>query len=60
MEFKRYDSSNYQQARNRSPFGKQDPSLEDTVSGIMLFMQKKEIIPVNKKFLTEAVSMVNG
>ncbi|MEO6456239.1 MAG: fatty acyl-AMP ligase [Ginsengibacter sp.] len=60
MEFKRYDSSNYQQARNRSAFGKQDPSLEDTVTGIMLFMQKKEIIPVNKKFLTEAVSMVNG
>jgi len=46
MEFKRYDSSNYQQARNASKWGKQDPSLEDTVNGILLFLQNKGIITV--------------
>ncbi|HLF35886.1 MAG TPA: SDR family oxidoreductase, partial [Cyclobacteriaceae bacterium] len=44
MEFKRYDSSNYQQARNNSTWGLQDPSLEDTVHGILRFMHKNEIV----------------
>src|SRR5215472_8245022 len=35
MEFKRYDSSNYQAARNASVLGQADPSLEDTVKGII-------------------------
>jgi thioester reductase-like protein len=46
MEFKRYDSSCYQAARNASAWGKPDPSLEDTVSGILRFMQRKGIISV--------------
>jgi thioester reductase-like protein len=46
MEFKRYDSSGYQAARNASAWGKQDPSLEDTVHGILRFMQRKGIISV--------------
>jgi thioester reductase-like protein len=46
MEFKRYDSSTYQAARNASVWGKQDPSLEDTVNGILKFMHRKGIISV--------------
>ena len=46
MEFKRYDSSGYQAARDASVWGKADPSLEDTVNGILRFMQRKGIISV--------------
>src|SRR5580692_5866067 len=46
MEFKRYDSSCYQTARDVSAWGKADPSLEDTVNGILRFMQRKGIISV--------------
>jgi thioester reductase-like protein len=46
MEFKRYDSSSYQAARNASTYGQADPSLEDTVNGILRFMQRKGIISV--------------
>jgi thioester reductase-like protein len=47
MEFKRYDSSCYQAARDTSAWGKADPSLEDTVNGILRFMQRKGIISVS-------------
>jgi len=46
MEFKRYDSSSYQKARDASVWGKGDPSLEDTVNGILKFMHRKGIISV--------------
>jgi hypothetical protein len=46
MEFKRYDSSSYQKARDASVWGKPDPSLEDTVNGILKFMYRKGIISV--------------
>jgi thioester reductase-like protein len=46
MEFKRYDSSSYQAARNASAWGQPDPSLEDTVNGILRFMHRKGIISV--------------
>lgn len=46
MEFKRYDSSSYQAARDASEWGKADPSLEDTVDGILKFMHRKGIISV--------------
>jgi thioester reductase-like protein len=46
MEFKRYDSSCYQAARDASTWGKPDPSLEDTVNGILKFMNRKGIISV--------------
>src|SRR6202522_195786 len=46
MEFKRYDSSCYQAARDASKWGKADPSLEDTVNGILKFMHRKGIISV--------------
>jgi thioester reductase-like protein len=46
MEFKRYDSSDYQMARDASVRGKPDPSLEDTVNGILKFMYRKGIISV--------------
>ena len=46
MEFKRYDNSVYQMARDASTWGIADPSLEDTVSGILKFMHRKGIISV--------------
>jgi thioester reductase-like protein len=46
MEFKRYDSSTYQAARDASAWGRPDPSLEDTVKGILKFMNRKGIISV--------------
>jgi thioester reductase-like protein len=46
MEFKRYDSSSYQMARDASVWGKADPSLEDTVNGILKFMYRRGIISV--------------
>ena len=46
MEFKRYDNSSYQAAREDSKWGKADPSLEDTVNGILKFMHRKGIISV--------------
>jgi thioester reductase-like protein len=49
MEFKRYDSSSYQAARDTSKHGKPDPSLEDTVNGILRFMQRKGIISVTTR-----------
>jgi thioester reductase-like protein len=49
MEFKRYDSSCYQTARDASTWGKPDPSLEETVNGILRFMQRKGIISVGMR-----------
>jgi thioester reductase-like protein len=46
MEFKRYDNSSYQMARDASVWGKADPSLEDTVNGILKFMNRKGIISI--------------
>jgi thioester reductase-like protein len=46
MEFKRYESSTYQEARDASARGIPDPSLEDTVNGILKFMHRKGIISV--------------
>jgi len=46
MEFKRYESSSYQEARDASTWGIADPSLEDTVNGILKFMYRKGIISV--------------
>jgi thioester reductase-like protein len=54
MEFKRYDNSTYQAARDVSVWGKPDPSLEDTVNGILLFMQRKGIISAAMRELKEA------
>jgi thioester reductase-like protein len=44
MEFKRYDSRNYQDARARSPACMPDPPLEDVVRGIVRFMARHGII----------------
>src|SRR5271165_587949 len=56
MEFKRYDSSSYQQARDASARGMADPSLEDTVNGILKFMHRKGIISVAPRELNAASS----
>jgi thioester reductase-like protein len=49
MEFKRYDSSTYQGFRNKSRFGIQDPTLVETVRGMLIFMKKKGIIEIEFK-----------
>jgi thioester reductase-like protein len=51
MEFKRYDNSSYQAARDAAAWGKPDPSLEETVNGILKFMQRKGIISVGMREL---------
>jgi thioester reductase-like protein len=56
MEFKRYDNSCYQAARDASAWGKADPSLEDTVNGILKFMHRKGIISVAARELNPASS----
>jgi thioester reductase-like protein len=56
MEFKRYDSSSYQIARDASVWGKPDPSLEDTVNGILKFMYRKGIISVAAREVNPAVA----
>jgi thioester reductase-like protein len=58
MEFKRYDNSSYQTARDASRWGKADPSLEDTVSGILKFMHRKGIISVAVRELDAADAAV--
>ena len=44
MEFKRYDNRNYRLARAQSPFGKEDPVLEDIVLGIVRFMRRHGLV----------------
>ena len=56
MEFKRYDNSCYQTARDASEWGKADPTLEDTVNGILKFMHRKGIISVAPREMNTAVS----
>ncbi|MGA7156525.1 MAG: fatty acyl-AMP ligase [Acidobacteriaceae bacterium] len=58
MEFKRYDSSTYQAARDASAWGRPDPTLEDTVNGILKFMHRKGIISVAPRELSDPVSVV--
>jgi thioester reductase-like protein len=54
MEFKRYESSTYQAARDRSLWGIPDPTLDDTVNGILKFMHRKGIISVAPRELAVA------
>jgi thioester reductase-like protein len=60
MEFKRYDNSSYQAARDASAWGKPDPTLEDTVSGILKFMHRKGIISVAARELDPAEAVVTA
>jgi thioester reductase-like protein len=46
MEFKRYDNSAYRRARDASRRAVPDPSLEDTVIGILRFMQANRLLDV--------------
>jgi thioester reductase-like protein len=56
MEFKRYDNSTYQAARDASKRGQPDPTLEDTVNGILKFMHRKGIISVAPREIDAAVA----
>jgi thioester reductase-like protein len=44
MEFKRYDSSQYQLARGASLFGMPDPSLEHVVDGVLAFIERHRLL----------------
>jgi thioester reductase-like protein len=55
MEFKRYDNSTYRAARDASKWGQPDPTLEDTVNGILKFMHRKGIISVAPRQVDVAV-----
>lgn len=44
MQFKRYDNSAYQAARDVSPHGLSDPSLEDTVGALVTFLERNRVI----------------
>jgi thioester reductase-like protein len=46
MEFKRYDNARYREARSTCPHTRPDPSLEDTIGGILRYMSNKGIISV--------------
>jgi thioester reductase-like protein len=59
MEFKRYDNSGYQAARDASAWGKADPSLDDTVDGILKFMFRKGIISVAAREHSAALPVVS-
>jgi hypothetical protein len=56
MEFKRYDSTSYQEARDASAQGIPDPSLEDVVNGILKFMHRKGIISVAAREVSQVSS----
>jgi thioester reductase-like protein len=47
MEFKRYDNAGYRQAREASKNALPDPSLEDTVAGILRFMLANRLSDVS-------------
>jgi thioester reductase-like protein len=59
MEFKRYDNSGYQRARDASAWGIPDPTLEETVSGILKFMHRKGIISVSAREFDVAALELN-
>lgn len=44
MEFKRYQSTGYQVARNRSPAARPDPPLEVVVDGILGFLKLRNLL----------------
>jgi len=58
MEFKRYDSSEYQKARDAATWGVPEPTLEETVSGILKFMHRKGIISVATREQDPAISPI--
>ena len=49
MEFKRYDNSQYCDARDRTDFGMKDPTLVETVRGMLLLMINRGIVNVTLK-----------
>ena len=53
MEFKRYDSSEYQRARGAAACGMPDPSLHDTVAGMLRFMQRTGLVELPTTVLAE-------
>ena len=53
MEFKRYDSSVYQEMRNASAWGQPDPSMVDTVLGMLRFMQRTRLVELPQGILAQ-------
>jgi thioester reductase-like protein len=59
-EFTRYESSEYQAARDAATWGVPEPTLEDTVSGILKFMHRKGIISVEAREHDAAISTIGA
>ncbi len=55
MKYKRYDSSNYQNARSKSK-GVEDPHLIEVVRGILIFMNKHNLISTEIRNLVASVN----
>ena len=53
MEFKRYDSSEYRSARALTPWGRPDPSMPDTVAGMLRFMRRTGLVELSRVALAE-------
>jgi len=56
MEAKRYDNAQYRAARDNSPFGIQDPSLDETVYGIVRFLEDKGLVRLREPRLVARAS----
>jgi thioester reductase-like protein len=52
MAFKRYDNANYRRARDASPGGRPEPSFEETVCGILRFLNAAGLARVHLRTTT--------
>ncbi|MCH2365287.1 MAG: SDR family oxidoreductase, partial [Planctomycetes bacterium] len=59
MEFKRYDNSNFQRFRDQAPQGREDPSLEDVVAGILGFMRGQGIVEDGHRLVSQGSDQRN-
>jgi hypothetical protein len=44
MEFKLYDNATYRYFRDKNPLSVKDPSIEEVVTGIYIFMKKEKLL----------------
>ena len=59
MEFKRYDNSNFQRFRGQALQGREDPSLDDVVAGILGFLQEQGIVEDGHRLVSQGSDQRN-
>jgi hypothetical protein len=59
MEFKRYDNSNFQRFRDQALQGREDPSLDDVVAGILGFLQEQGIVEDGHRLVSQGSDQRN-